>query len=71
LAILGTLFALLDYPGQGLMLKIGAVSMSIPGLIYLFGDQTIRSKNVMDKVVRIALIITLGLAQWLLLMQLP
>ena len=62
LAILATIFHLMDYPGAGLMQMMGVLFMGIAGFTYLFSYRS----NLEKVIVRILLIASTGYLLWLL-----
>jgi len=66
LPVLGALYKLLNFPGQAMLPKIGALSMCIAALIGGFKSRRNWSNSLVALAVRISLIITLGLVLWFL-----
>ena len=62
LAVLGAFFKLMNYPGQEMLLHVGAVSMPVAALIGGFNSR--RNWSIHLVVIRITLIIILALVLW-------
>ena len=66
LAILGTIFYLMDYPGERFMLKLAVIFMCIAGVTYLFNYRSSWASNLAGLMVRILLIASTAYGLWLL-----